>query len=236
VIASEFEYRHRFAIIALVFVFAYAFYNLDHLNIVYAIVPRDSGVLDQDVLARFVYGVSALQAGIGAATLTWASAHRLSTPRGDQPQTVALRVGGPYRYVRNPHYIGYFLLVVALGSFQSRLGFPILIAAETLLFLRLIAREEMRLERQCGERFREYRRRVPRLLPSMRPQIAADGELPHWRQAIGDQAFQWGFVATLVAFACTLSDPIGYMFACATLLFLALQELVRPLLILLRRP
>jgi hypothetical protein len=69
----------------------------------------------------------------------------------------------------------------------------------------------------------------------MRPQIAADGELPHWRQAFGDQAFQWGFVATLVAFACTLSDPIGYMFACATLLFLALQKLVRPVLILLRR-
>src|SRR5713101_6943001 len=175
--ASEFEYRHRFAIIALVFIFAYAFYNLDHLNIVYAIAPRNLGVLDRNVLARFVYGVSALLAGIGAAILTWASAYRLSSPRGDQPQTVALLVGGPYRYVRNPHYIGYFLLVVALGSFQSRLGFPILIAAETLLFLRLLAREEMQLEQQCGERFREYCRRVPRLLPSLRPQIAADGEV-----------------------------------------------------------
>lgn len=109
-IASEFEYRHRFAIIALVFIFAYAFYNLDHLNIVYAIVPRNLGVLDRNVLARFVYGVSALLASIGAAILTWASAYRLSSPRGDQPQTVALLVGGPYRYVRNPHYLGYFCL------------------------------------------------------------------------------------------------------------------------------
>lgn len=234
-IASEFEYRHRFAIIALVFVFAYAFYNLDHLNIVYAVVQWNSGVLDKDMLARFIYGVAALLAGIGAAILTWATAYRFPSQKSNQPQTVALLVGGPYRYVRNPHYIGYFLLVVALGSFQSRLGFPTLIAAETLLFLRLIAREEMRLERQCGELFREYCRRVPRLLPSMRPQIAADGELPHWRQAFGNQAFQWGFVATLVAFACTLSDPVGYMFACATLLFLALQKLVRSLLILLRR-
>src|SRR5713101_6079253 len=150
--ASEFEYRHRFAIIALVFIFAYAFYNLDHLNIVYAIAPRNLGVLDRNVLARFVYGVSALLAGIGAAILTWASAYRLSSPRGDQPQTVALLVGGPYRYVRNPYYMGYFLLVVALGSFQSRLGFPIPIAAETLLFLRLIAHEEMQLDRQYGER------------------------------------------------------------------------------------
>jgi hypothetical protein len=33
VIASEFEYRHRFAIVAFVFVFAYAFYNLDRLTL-----------------------------------------------------------------------------------------------------------------------------------------------------------------------------------------------------------
>jgi protein-S-isoprenylcysteine O-methyltransferase Ste14 len=235
VIASEFEYRHRFVIIALVFAFAYSFYNLDHLNIVYAIVPRNSGVLGQDVLARFVYGVSALLAGIGAAILTWASAYRPSSPTDDQPQAVALPVGGPYRYVRNPHYIGYFLLVVALGSFQSRWGFPILIAAETFLFLRLIAREEMQLEHRCGERFQEYCRLVPRLLPSLRPQIAAGGQLPHWRQAFGNQAVQWGFVATLVAFACTLSDPVGYMFACATLLLLVLQKLVQVLSIRIRR-
>ena len=234
-VAYEFEYRHRFAIIALVFVFAYAFYNLDHRNVVYAVIPWNSGVLDKDVMARLIYGVAALLAGIGAAILTWATAYRLSSPRGDQPQIMALPVGGPYRYVRNPHYLAYFMILVALGSFQSRWGFPILIAAETLLFLRLIAREETQLEHQYGERFREYSRRVPRLLPSLRPRIAADGELPHWRQALGDQAFQWGLVATLVAFARTLSDPVGYTFACATLLFLALQKLVHQLLTRLRR-
>jgi protein-S-isoprenylcysteine O-methyltransferase Ste14 len=216
---------------ALVFVFAYAFYNLDHLNIVYAIVPWNSDVFDKDVLARFIYGVAALLSGIGAAILTWATAYRFSSPKSNQRQAVVLPVGGPYRHVRNPHYIGYFLLVVVLGSFQSRLGFPILIAGETLLFLRLIAREEMQLEKQCGERFRDYCRHVPRLLPSLRPRIAADGELPRWRQALADQAFQWGFVATLVAFAWTLSDPVGYVFACATLSFLVLQTLVQRLAI-----
>ena len=142
---------------------------------------------------------------------------------------------GPYRYVRNPQFIGYFLLILGLGSFQSRAGFPILIAAETLLFFRVIAREEMRLEQTYGDRFREYCRRVPRLLPSIRPRIAADGESARWRQAFWHQAFQWGLVVTLAAFACTLSDPVGYMFACATLLFLAAQKLVQPLLIRMRR-
>jgi hypothetical protein len=121
--------------------------------------------------------------------------------------------------------LSYFLLILALGTFQSVLGFPVLLLAETILLLRLVAREELRLEKEYGERFRDYAQRVPRFLPSLRAQFENDGQVPQWRQAIWDQAFQWGFVATLLAFACTLSDPIGYAFACATIVFFALQKL-----------
>ena len=37
-VASEFEYRHRFWMIVFVYIAAYSFYNLDHLNILYAVV------------------------------------------------------------------------------------------------------------------------------------------------------------------------------------------------------
>jgi hypothetical protein len=43
-VASEFEYRHRFWMILLVYAMAYAFYNLDHLNILYSIVPWNRGL------------------------------------------------------------------------------------------------------------------------------------------------------------------------------------------------
>jgi hypothetical protein len=43
-IAAEFEYRHRFWMIVLVYGVAYAFYNLDHRNILYSIVPWNQGV------------------------------------------------------------------------------------------------------------------------------------------------------------------------------------------------
>jgi hypothetical protein len=42
-IASEFEYRHRFWMILLVYVAAYSLYNLNHLNILYSIVPNFCG-------------------------------------------------------------------------------------------------------------------------------------------------------------------------------------------------
>jgi protein-S-isoprenylcysteine O-methyltransferase Ste14 len=231
-IASEFEYRHRLWMIVLVYFAAYAFYNLDRLNILYSIVPWIQGILQKDTLVRFLYAAAALLAAVGAILLTWSTAYRSPGATHDRN---AFSTAGPFRYVRNPHYLSYFLLLLALGTFQSRLGFPVMLIAETILLLRLVAREECRLEQHYADRFRTYAQRVPRLLPAIRPRIEADNQLPQWRQALWEQAFQWGFVATLLAFAFTLSDPIGYAFASATLVFLVLQKVAQALWIRPRR-
>jgi protein-S-isoprenylcysteine O-methyltransferase Ste14 len=231
-VASEFEYRHRFWMMVLVYVSAYAFYNLNHLNILYALVPWNQGVLQKDILVRFLYAAAALLAAVGAILLTWSTAYRPPSAIKDHP---AFSIAGPFRYVRNPQYLSYFLLVLALGTFQSLLGFPVMLLAEAILLLRLVAREELRLQHEYGERFRAYAQRVPRFLPSLRPRFKDDGQLPQWRQALWDQAFQWGFVATLLAFACTLSDPIGYAFGSATIAILVLQKLSQAFWIRLRR-
>jgi protein-S-isoprenylcysteine O-methyltransferase Ste14 len=231
-VASEFEYRHHFWMIALVYVVAYAFYNLDHLNILYSIVPWNRGVVQRDMLVRFFYAAAALLAACGAVLLTWATAYR---PPGAGPDHTTFSTGGPFRYVRNPHYLAYFFLLLALGTFQSRFGFPIMLLTETVLLFRLVAREEFRLKQEYGERFSTYAQRVPRFLPSLQPRFEDEGELARWPQALWDQAFQWGFVATLLAFAFTLSDPIGYAFAFTTIAFLVLQKLARAFWVRLRR-
>jgi protein-S-isoprenylcysteine O-methyltransferase Ste14 len=223
-VASEFAYRHRFWMIVLVYVVAYAFYNLNHLNILYAVVSWNQGVPHRDTLVRFLYAAAALLAAIGAVLLTWSTAYR---PPSASKDHTAFCVAGPFRYVRNPQYLSYFLLILALGTFQSLLGFPVMLLAETILLLRLVAREEFRLEQEYGERFRAYAQRVPRFLPSLGPRFEDDGQVPQWRQALWDQAFQWGFVATLLAFAWTLSDPIGYAFGFATIVLLVLQRLAQ---------
>jgi len=231
-IASEFEYRHRLWMIVLVYIAAYGSYNLDRLNILYSIVPWNQGILQKDMLVRFLYAAAALLAAVGAILLTWSTAYRSPGATNDRN---AFSIAGPFRYVRNPQYLSYFLLVLALGAFQSRLGFPLMLGAETILLLRLVAREERRLEQQYGDRFRIYAQRVPRLLPALRPRIEADDQLPQWRQALWEQTFQWGFVASLLAFAFTLSDPVGYAFGLATLAFLVLQKIAQALWIRPRR-
>jgi protein-S-isoprenylcysteine O-methyltransferase Ste14 len=231
-VASEFEYRRRFWLIVLVYVAAYAFYNLNPLNILYALVPLNQGVLPKDMVVRFLYSAAAVLAAVGAILLTWSTAYR---PPSTIKDHTAFSIAGPFRYVRNPQYLSYFLLILALGTFQSLFGFPVMLLAETILLLRLVAREELRLEQEYGGRFRVYAQRVPRFLPSLRPRFEDDGRLPQWRQALWDQAFQWGFVATLLAFACTLSDPIGYAFGSATIAFFLLQKLSKAFWIRLRR-
>jgi protein-S-isoprenylcysteine O-methyltransferase Ste14 len=218
--------------IVLVYLAAYAFYNFDHLNILYSVVPWNHGVLQKDMFVRLLYAAAALLAAVGAILLTWSTAYR---PPGAVNDRNALSIAGPFRYVRNPQYLSYFLLILALGTFQSRLGFPIMLGAETILLLRLVAREEFRFQQENGDRFRVYAQHVPRLLPSLRPRIETDGQPPQWRHAVWDQAFQWGFVATLLAFAFTLSDPVGYAFGSATLAFLVLQKLAQAFWIRLRR-
>src|SRR4029077_12357024 len=120
--------------IALVYVLAYAFYNLDHLNILYAVVPGNQGIVQQDMLVRFLYAAAALLSACGAVLLTWATAYR---PPGARPDRTAFSIGGRFRYVRNPHYLSYFFLLLALGTFQSHLVFPVILYSETVLRLRL---------------------------------------------------------------------------------------------------
>jgi protein-S-isoprenylcysteine O-methyltransferase Ste14 len=173
-IASEFEYRYRFWMILLVYVLAYSFYNVDNLNVLYALVPWNQGVAQRDTPVRILYAAAALVAAGGAILLAWSTAYR--PPPANRDRT-AFSIAGSFRYVRNPHCLSYFFLLLALGTFQSVLGFPVMLLGETILLLRLVGREDLRLEQEFGEHFRLYERRVPCLLPSLRPRFEDDGQL-----------------------------------------------------------
>jgi protein-S-isoprenylcysteine O-methyltransferase Ste14 len=76
-----------------------------------------------------------------------------------------LVVVGPYRFTRNPIYIGfvlaYFGFAVMLTSMWVLL---LLIPVLTILQRGVVVREEAYLERQFGDDYRKYKARVPRWL------------------------------------------------------------------------
>ena len=69
--------------------------------------------------------------------------------------------------------------------------------------LRLIGREEAALEAAQGERFRDYRARVPKFVFSPSPRVPSGGRHAAWGQGVLGEGFMWAFVFALVVFAVT---------------------------------
>lgn len=204
-VASETEFRVRFWILAVIFFGSFQLYWWDHVPAAAAI----AGLLtwkggDLHAMERVVYAVGAAAVLAAAALRTWASAYMSSSVVHDQSvRDHRLVADGPYRHVRNPLYIGMILVGFGIGLAASRSGFVMIVAAVTLLQYRLTGREEHALLATQGESYRRYLAAVPRLIPSLRPRVAAGGAAAHWRQAFRGELFMWVYAASCVVFAIT---------------------------------
>ena len=71
---------------------------------------------------------------------------------------------GPYRYTRNPQYVGFTLLYI--GIILATLSFMALVTGACLIFLFLVIpfSEEPWLRQQYGEPYVEYCKNVPRFI------------------------------------------------------------------------
>jgi protein-S-isoprenylcysteine O-methyltransferase Ste14 len=112
--------------------------------------------------ARLI-GVLCLFVGAGVAHSGEKVMHRAGTNvRPDRPAT-ALVTEGPFRYTRNPLYVGLTLMYAGLALLIPAL-WPLLLLVPVLLVMRwgVIAREERYLERKFGDPYRAYLGRVRR--------------------------------------------------------------------------
>ncbi|MBB3019475.1 protein-S-isoprenylcysteine O-methyltransferase Ste14 [Microvirga lupini] len=79
--------------------------------------------------------------------------------------TTAIVESGPYRFTRNPIYLGMFLGLVGLAIALDTLWLLLMLVPFGLVIrYGVVAREEAYLERKFGEVYRSYRLRVRRWL------------------------------------------------------------------------
>ena len=72
---------------------------------------------------------------------------------------------GPYRYVRNPMYLGHLIFMLGLAvTFVSWFAL-ILFAARAFWFHRRVLEDEARLQELFGASYLDYQRRVKRWIP-----------------------------------------------------------------------
>jgi protein-S-isoprenylcysteine O-methyltransferase Ste14 len=103
----------------------------------------------------------------GLALLIWAAAtfRRAGTNVQTSKPTTMIVAMGPYRYSRNPIYVGMFLGLVGIAvGFGSLWPLVLLIAFFLVIRYGVVAREEAYLERKFGDAYSTYKIRVRRWL------------------------------------------------------------------------
>lgn len=79
--------------------------------------------------------------------------------------STAIVTAGPYRFSRNPIYVGLTLLYLGLASaFNTWWGVIVLVPILAVMHLGVVRREERYLEQKFGEPYRKYRAVVRRYL------------------------------------------------------------------------
>jgi protein-S-isoprenylcysteine O-methyltransferase Ste14 len=103
---------------------------------------------------------------LGGVVVAWAfaqfAAEGAGVPIPGEPNSRKITTGGPYRYVRNPLYVGSVAAITGQSLLLSR---PVLLiyAAAFLAVTVFLARgiEDPALARRYGQQFEDYRRQVP---------------------------------------------------------------------------
>ena len=205
--ASPIEFRYRFLIHAIVYCLGFAapwnyWLHLDSIRTwqFLAAWPARNGWLSFSTSTITVLVLGILFAFAGAFIRTWGTAYL--TPSVVQDGAMhgeGIIAAGPYRYLRNPLYLGTFLHTFSLALLMPPSGPLFCILAIGLEQLRLINGEEPFLTAKLGEPYLAYSAKVPRILPALTPRIPASNLQPNWPSAFLGEIYMWGVFVSFAA-------------------------------------
>jgi protein-S-isoprenylcysteine O-methyltransferase Ste14 len=209
---SEKVFKYRFWFFALIFWVGFSLYGVDRVPAGVALLRVLAPSVNVDtpagrLYAQLVFGGGAALVVLAALIRTWATAYlHTNVVHDSKLHSEALVASGPYRYVRNPLYLGGALVAFGFALIASRLGAAVMIVGIIALELTLIHAEERLLAAAHPESFAAYRAQVPRLVPSLLPRVPPSSAKPEWGQALAGEAMFWTFAAGTIAFAITLNQ------------------------------
>jgi protein-S-isoprenylcysteine O-methyltransferase Ste14 len=108
---------------------------------------------------------------------------------------------GPYRYTRNPLYMGTFIFSLAVSILMPPTGAIFFIVAQAIFYFRLILGEEAYLAAQQGEAYLAYRQKVPRFWRSLRARVPAAAVKPQWLTSMLAESYYVSFTACFAILA-----------------------------------
>jgi protein-S-isoprenylcysteine O-methyltransferase Ste14 len=202
--AMPFEFRFRFLIHATIYCLGFVtpwnyWLHLDSIRTwqFLAAWPARSGWTSFNTATILVLLLGILCALVGALIRTWGSAYLgASIVQDSAMHGEGVVSAGPYRYLRNPLYLGTFIHTFALALLMPPSGAIFCILAIGLFQLRLIAAEESFLTTKLGAPYLAYCAKVRRLIPALTPRVLASTLQPSWPTAFLGEIYMWGVVGT----------------------------------------
>ena len=108
---------------------------------------------------------------------------------------------GPYRFVRNPLYIGLWCMVASLAFLMPLSGALFAIVLITIFMIRLTLGEEAFLSARIGDSYKAYLQAVPRFFPRLRGAPSPSGAKPQWIRACVAELIPIGTLAGIIVYA-----------------------------------
>jgi len=135
------------------------FFGLDQTELSANLWSTLVGMGETGMMVSMILGYTLLFIGVGIFLEGWRELHRAR--KEDR-----LVTDGLYRFVRHPQYTGLFIALFGEGIVHWPTIFSIVLFPIIVLAYYLLARsEERKVEEEFGEEYRDYRRRVPMLIP-----------------------------------------------------------------------
>ena len=162
------------------------------------------GLLTFSVATPAVIVLASLFAALGAFMRVWGTAYLGPvTVNSTQMHACTVLADGPYRYVRNPLYLGSWFMFLTIAFLMPATGALVAMLGLTLFLFRLILGEEAFLTAQIGPPYQDYLRSTPRILPRLRSNLPPGTRTPHWVRSIFAELASIGVFVTMAGLSWT---------------------------------
>ena len=122
---------------------------------------------------------------IAAVWRVWATAYlHAAVVYGSEMHAERMVADGPFRYVRNPLYVGMLFHLLALAVLMSPSGAIFVIVVAQAMFVVMVRGEERLMLARHGAAYANYMKAVPRWVPALRARVAGAGARGRWGQAL----------------------------------------------------
>ena len=208
--ASRIEFRFRMPINFVIIMLGFAAPWIETLGIGkrnstlewLALELSRMGLASFTVATNALIAVAALIAAAGAAMRVWGTAYLgPATVNSLNMRAGTVMADGPYRYVRNPLYLGLWLMVAAMAFLMPPTGALVALTLLTIFLTRLILGEEAFLAPQLGEAYRAYLQAAPRIVPRFRSSLPGTGAKADWLRALAAEMTPVGVFLAFAAFS-----------------------------------